>query len=139
MPTPYTGDPNATQAPDGVKPDFDTPPVVDLIQDGTDDVDAASINPALKQCADAIAFNNLRSTPLKAELDVDDDFLGDSINRGAWLNSTATFPDDSASGAYGAAQIAKATAGFAAIMTNPMAIASGDELRAATRVRAPAI
>jgi hypothetical protein len=59
MPTPYTGDPTATQAP-GPTPAVGNYPIVNLPADG-DAANAATWEQAYKECADFIAFLQQRA------------------------------------------------------------------------------
>lgn len=68
---------------------------------------------------------------------IDDDFCGDSINRGKWVNqaNNPTIEDDSANGAFGVAKLDPSAASPRVMKTRPLVIGT-KEFRISTRVKA---
>lgn len=123
MPTDYTGTATATQSPD-TAPALGKAPLIRLPVDA-DARNSASIYQPFKDLADNAAFTAREQDPTKSlvrsrYLTIEDDFTGDSLNRGTWINSTVTFP--TVTGVSGVVQ----AIGPNNVTTSPLGIGTAD-------------
>jgi hypothetical protein len=103
MPSNYTGNPTATQAPSPA-PSLDADPIGALVADADAQAAASYIHPE-KVALDWIAFLRRRVREITGTL-VNDHFIGSAVATHLWNPSNSpTIIDDSANGAHGACQM----------------------------------
>jgi hypothetical protein len=103
MPSNYTGNPTATQAPSPA-PSLDADPIGALVADADAQAAASYIHPE-KVALDWIAFLRREVRKITGTL-VDDHFIGSAVGTERWsLSNSPTVIDDSANGAHGSCQM----------------------------------
>lgn len=142
---PYDGDETATEPPDGVLPDYESPVRVDLIDDAGDNVNGATLNVPLKQLADQLDWVKKRFSRPDASLKIEEDFIGPNTAASGFANATFfggsiwSLADDSANGASGCIEFNHASSQSDALFTGSALALGTSDLWMSLRLRVPAI